>query len=370
MSGKHEALYIHFEDILNPNKAGIINKIEGQKEAFGKLNYRLHIVSFRTKHKLYLDDDCILTLPSRILFFRFFIFRKLSRIISERSFAFIYIRYFGSDVHFIHFLRRITRDQIKIFLEFPTFPYDQERRPENFLERYAFSLDRHYRNELHKYVYKAITFTDKADILKMPTLKLENGISLAAIHLTPHSQEKSSLHLIGVANVSAWHGYDRILRGLYEYYRSENHYKLVIFTLVGNGNSLEGLKTLCNNLGMSDYIRFVGSKSGKALDEEFNKAHLAIGSLAMHRIGLRTGSVLKLREYIARGFPAVIGYDDLSISKSIPFVYKIPAEDSPVNIMQLVQFYENFEVSQDAIRAYAAEHFSWEKSVGQIIATL
>jgi hypothetical protein len=181
MSGTQDALYIHFEDILNPNKAGIINKITGQKEAFGKLNYRMHIVSFRTKHNLYLDDTCVLKIPSRILIFRYFIFRKIDRIIGSSGFAFIYIRYFGSDFHFIHFLRKISQAGGKVFLEFPTYPYDRELRPKNLLEKYIFFLDRIYRKKLEKYIYRAISFTFDGNILSMPTIKLENGISMDSV---------------------------------------------------------------------------------------------------------------------------------------------------------------------------------------------
>ena len=369
MSGTQDALYIHFEDILNPNKAGIINKINGQKEAFGKLNYRMHIVSFRTKHNLYLDDTCVLKIPSRILIFRYFIFRKIDRIIASSGFAFIYIRYFGSDLYFIRFLRKISQAGGKVFLEFPTYPYDRELRPKNLLEKYIFFLDRIYRKKLEKYIYRAISFTFDGSILSMSTIKLENGISMDSVPLTPGSDDSSSLHLIGVANVSPWHGYDRILQGLHAYNRQENR-KKVTFTLVGNGNSLPELKLLCTRLGLDEDVIFAGSKAGQALDEEFKNAHLAIGSLAMHRIGLQKGSVLKLGEYTARGFPVVIAYDDFSLREDVPFVLKIPADDSPVDINRLIEFYDHCRVSPKEIRAYASAHFSWDKKVEKVINAL
>jgi len=370
MSGIQEALYIHFEDILNPNKAGIINKIKGQKEAFGKLNYLVHIVSFRTKHNLYLDDTCLLRVPSRILIFRYFIFRKIAKIISSSDFTFIYIRYFGSDCHFIRFLKLTSRKHAKVFLEFPTYPYDKELRPKNILERYIIFLDRMYRNKLAKYIYRAISFTYDGDILGIPTIKLENGVSLDAIPLTPGSQDSSSLHLIAVANVSPWHGYDRILHGIHAYNQQVNKNKEVTFTLVGSGNSLSGLKALCSRLGLENHVFFAGSKDGRELEDEFKNAHLAIGSLAMHRIGLLKGSVLKLGEYTARGFPVVIAYDDFSLQEDVPFVLKIPADDSPVDIRQLLDFYKQLSVPPEKIRSFASVHFSWDKKIEKVIASL
>ncbi len=57
-----------------------------------------------------------------------------------------------------------------------------------------------------------------------------------------------------------------------------------------------------------------GPKMGIELDQEFQSADLGMGTLGMHRKGLTSGSVLKLREYTARGIPSVIGYDDAVVS--------------------------------------------------------
>ncbi len=363
-------LYIHFEDVLNPSKAGIINKINGQKEAFSKLGFNTQIISFRTKHKLYLDDTCLLHIPSRILLFRYFIFRKIRFIIARSKFDFIYIRYFGSDSHFIRFLQWIKQQHIKIFLEFPTFPYDAEIQAKNVIEKCIFRLDRYYRNKLSNYVYRAISFTFEGSILNMTTLKLENGISLENIHLTPRSADTSSLHMVGVANVSRWHGYDRLLRGIYEYKNQEYKPRKVTFTIVGSGNSLHELKALCNELELENYVFFSGPKSGLDLDYEFQKAHLAIGSLGMHRIGLLKGSVLKLGEYVARGFPVVIAYDDFSLKEEVPFVLKIPPDETPVDVGSLIGFYDHINISPESIRDYATCHFSWDQKMERVIASL
>jgi hypothetical protein len=130
------------------------------------------------------------------------------------------------------------------------------------------------------------------------------------------------------------------------------------------------VKLLCTRLGLDEDVIFAGSKAGQALDEEFKNAHLAIGSLAMHRIGLQKGSVLKLGEYTARGFPVVIAYDDFSLREDVPFVLKIPADDSPVDINRLIEFYDHCRVSPEEIRAYASAHFSWDKKVEKVINAL
>ena len=99
---------------------------------------------------------------------------------------------------------------------------------------------------------------------------------------------------------------------------------------------------------------------GKNLDHEFQTADIAMGSLGMHRIGLSSGSVLKLREYTARGLPSVIGYNDSMISKDEPFLLQIPADESPLNIDQLIIFYQGMKAPSALIRRFAEDHFSWQ----------
>jgi hypothetical protein len=63
------------------------------------------------------------------------------------------------------------------------------------------------------------------------------------------------------------------------------------------------LKNLASRLRINDHIIFHGFVHGKELDRLFEQNHIAVGSLGIHRIGLNQLSILKAREYCARGIP-------------------------------------------------------------------
>ncbi|WP_317130053.1 hypothetical protein, partial [Flavobacterium franklandianum] len=71
------------------------------------------------------------------------------------------------------------------------------------------------------------------------------------------------------------------------------------------------------------------------------KVDIAINSLAIHRIGLKTESTIKSKEYAAKGLPMVSSYeiDAFSPEDNKKYVLKISADESAVNIDQLIQFY-------------------------------
>ena len=77
------------------------------------------------------------------------------------------------------------------------------------------------------------------------------------------------------------------------------------------------------------------------------KCHICIGTMALHRVLLNEASPLKTREYLARGFPIIIGYLDTAILKlsSLPdFVYMVNNSENSIeqlDIDSLIKFCRN-----------------------------
>jgi len=82
-------------------------------------------------------------------------------------------------------------------------------------------------------------------------------------------------------------------------------------------------------------------EEGEDLDKVVDECDIAFGSLANHRKGLYADSALKNREYCARGIPFVIAYEDWYFPETFPFVYRIPKDDTPVDVSQVIKWYEN-----------------------------
>ena len=166
------------------------------------------------------------------------------------------------------------------------------------------------------------------------------------------------LHLLCVANVSRWHGLDRLLRGLGSY-RGPTRITLHI---AGNGSEVSSLKKIIDELGIKGQVIFHGFTTGKDLDDLFTTCHIAVGSLGLHRIGLTEASILKAREYCARGIPYIIACKDPDFPNDFSYIQKVPADESPVSIESIIDFAQR--VSEDTghpmkMREYAVGHLDW-----------
>lgn len=70
-------------------------------------------------------------------------------------------------------------------------------------------------------------------------------------------------------------------------------------------------------------VTYYGEQNKIQIKSIMENMHICIGSLSLDVLGLKQGSPLKVREYIAAGFPIVIGYDDAAFINEVPeWVFK------------------------------------------------
>lgn len=192
----------------------------------------------------------------------------------------------------------------------------------------------------------------------LETLCIPNGFDAEAVPLRKAPPSSDELRLLCVASVSRWHGLDRLVRGLAEY-EGPLPVKLDI---VGEGSESENLKRLCQDLHMGDRVLFHGTKTGAELDAFFDRCHLAVGSLALHRKSLEETAELKLREYCARGIPFFFAGFDPDFGGDFGFALSIPSGESPVAVETIVAFWKDVSKRSDygpTMRVYAQKHLSW-----------
>ena len=179
----------------------------------------------------------------------------------------------------------------------------------------------------------------------------------------------NDLHLIGVASMAYWHGYDRVIEGLHNYYLNGEHdKKKVFFHIAGDSSNAESLrcKELVKKYNLDGYVTFYGRKSGTELDMIFNKADIAVGSLACHRISIKNVRSLKNREYCARGIPFFYSEIDEDFEGK-DFVFKVSATDDLIDIEQVVNFTEGNKFDPVQIRRYAFENLTWDKQFQAVL---
>ncbi len=194
----------------------------------------------------------------------------------------------------------------------------------------------------------------------IPCMIIGNGIDVSTVPLRQRSTPAVSKEYVFtcVAEYTPPHGIDRLLRGLQQY-KGEYIIKL---NIVGSGTELGKLKELTSQLEIKN-VTFHGYLSGKELDAVFEDTDLAIGALAMHRTGIVYSSILKAREYCARGIPFVNSGKDEEFPESFHFVHQIKSSEEPIDIQELVEFVRKVAVIPDyknQMRQYAINVLSWD----------
>ena len=178
------------------------------------------------------------------------------------------------------------------------------------------------------------------------------------------------LNLIGVAEIHTWHGFDRLVKGLANYYSKPQKY-IVRFHVVGKFFSKEGeaeFKKIIADHHIERHVILYGNKHGGDLDTIFDFCDFGVGSLGRHRVGIDRIKTLKNREYAARGIPFIYSETDSDFDDK-PYVLKAPADDSPIDIYRIIDFYRHSTSSPQQIRN-SIEDLSWKNQMMKVIKTI
>lgn len=197
-----------------------------------------------------------------------------------------------------------------------------------------------------------------------------NGIDIDTVIIrdAEPSWPSSAFHLLGVANVSEWHGYDRIIRGMAHYRDTQPRPLDIFFTIVGSGQAIDDLKELCHLLNLTNKVYFPGPLHGKKLLDEYCKAHLAVDAIGIYRKGMSVASTLKSREYCAIGIPFISSYKDYDFDGDEPFRYCVSQTDNYQEIATLFAdiFSKKSLPCKEEIRDFAEKRLSWSSKLEQL----
>ena len=295
------------------------------------------------------------------------------------SFQYCYIRYSPATRGLIDVLKTLKERQkgIKIILEIPTYPYEDEFR--SLKAKPSMLRERIYRNKMRKYVDLVITpsHIDGNEIFGIPALEITNGIDTDNISVRSIALKKdNTINLIGVALITPKQGFDRVIKGLNEYIQSkEIEDPDVYFYIIGTGDVKRELEDLCKQLHVEDNVIFTGEKEGRDLDYYYSIADLGIGTLGLYKTKelLRVNS-LKTREYCAKGLPFIITDCDYMFAESNEdFFMIIKDSEEPVDIRKAITFlkhlhetYTNKEIITK-MNAFAKKDLSWSTILETVI---
>lgn len=292
----------------------------------------------------------------------------------SQGIQFVYARCFqNANPFLIRLFRKLRKAGIKAVTEIPTYPYDQEFDTFSRQERMGLKIDKMFRNRLAKEMSAIVTFSDEERIFGQRTIRISNGVDFDSIPLHRFQPVDDGIHLIGVAEVHLWHGYDRLITGLGEYYKKAASPRNLIFHIVGGvdpfdlygGGDYPGIQTLIDQYGLQEHVVFHGQLFGEELDKVFNQSCFAIGSLARHRSGITVIKTLKNREYATRGVPFIYSEQDSDFDHQ-PYVVKAVPDESPINIQQILDFIDTHHFRPEEIRK-TVESLSWKIQMRKVI---
>lgn len=371
----HSCLFLTDHEL--DSSKGISKKILSQVAAIREYGLQTFLLSFKeiNKHQFALiDNEIFFELGNKYkkhLYSNGLFYGRLVRFIKDNQIECLYIRYTQFvDAFFLSFLRRVHKLNCTILMEIPTYPYDGEFPSNNIGNIVIKWKDILLRKFFKFYVDRIVTFSDDESIFGIPCINISNAVDADSIKLTERKPKPTEvLTMIGVANVNFWHGYDRMIEGLKNYYEAGGTYP-VRFLIVGNGNSTvyNMLLSLIDRYHLQGKVELLGPKSGKELDELFNLSDIAIGSLGSHRKNIIETKTLKNVEYAMRGLPIVYAEknNDFDLQK---YVHKVPADETPINIMDIIAFSKSLNISPVEIRSSAA-HLTWKEQMKKVFQSI
>lgn len=364
-----KALFLIFHG-FDPNN-GISKKISYQVEALKECIPEVHLCYMdETITKKRLIDGKVIAdygsgLPSKIL--KRIEFSSITKYVKDNNIDFVYIRSnHNANPFTINMVRYMKKYGAKVVMEIPTYPYDSEYESQGMNKQIFF--DRLFRKSLAKQLDAIVTFSDYDHIFGQKTIKISNGIDFESVKMKSRINDTSKeLNLIGVAEIHEWHGFDRIVKGLADYYSKPQEY-IVRFHVVGYffSSDIENeFKKIITDNHMEDYVILYGKKHGEDLDQIFAKCDFGVGSLGRHRVGIDKIKTLKNREYAARGIPFIYSETDSDFD-SKPYVLIAPPDESPIDIQRIIDFNKSNKMSPIEIRESITD-LSWKKQMEHVI---
>lgn len=297
------------------------------------------------------------------------LYRYAHKAVKQVSFDYVYWRA-APDMPTGYFLAKEIKRRSSLFIyEYPTYPSSTEK-DMSFLRTMYRKVGRVLRKKVEQMVDGFVLIGEDAHGVYngKPAVNISNGINLDVIPIRKPKCDPDTIHILALASMSYWHGYDRLIRSLSEYTGDQN---IKIHMVGGNdGGCLPEWKALAEQLMLEDKVIFHGAKSGAALNEMFDMCDIGVNSLGMYRKGFSVTSELKTREYAARGLPFVCSVDDPALGYTDePMWFRVNNDESIPNMDEIITFAQKMRADievKDKLRNYARKYLTWEAQYQQV----
>ena len=378
-------LYIAFNNQKN-TLFGVRAKILSQCRAFGEYGYQVELIERSGPETIVNANNNELRIIARkarinnyyvrSILDKQYQMKDIAKYVQDKTYEACYIRYDFSDSGFISLLKILRAKCRKIVLELPTYPYDEENK-KTLLSRMKLAVDIQYRKNLRKYVDYVTTFyAGNENIFGIPSIVIPNGFDFSTMELVKTELPSDVLHVIAVSSMREWHGYERFLEGMKNYYQQGGERKMVLH-LVGNGREYLKYRTLTEEYALDKMVVFEGAMHGEALDALYEQCAIGIDSLARHRSGINVLSSLKSREYGAKGIPMINSCRIDILPDEYPYLLRVPADETAIDIQAVFDFYDKcfingrtrIELGKE-IRSYIEKRTDMKQTLSTVVSAM
>lgn len=371
--GKKIFMYVNYtpKDI----SIGITKKIRSQIETLRKLGFEVTYTAYlkdgvgvyNNQDELILEKNFKTKIGNIQRYYRRFLLIRTAIYYLKQSnecFDYAYLRWHTFDRLYIRMLKIMKDLNMKTIIE--AHAYTPNAKATSLIGNYNLIMNKIYSKKAKEYVDLIAGISEYDNIIGIKTVKIDNGIDVESI--IPREDEKNSdtIRIISVSNEYSYHGYDRLIKGLYNYYNNGGKQKFLVKFV---GVFMESTKKMVEEYRLSDKVIFYGKKFGSELDKIYNESDIGIGALAHHRVGLYSGSSLKTKEYFAKGLPFIYGWKEPAFDESYPYAKKVDLNEEPIDINEIIEFYDSIKNKKDVIRnmrKFAEENYSWEIQMSKV----
>ncbi len=371
-----KVLYLTTE---SPASIGVRNKILSKISALNNIGIEAKCVFFSeaeipqklnalAEHILYKPRPLPFIFNKRfiwkyqIAYRNFFFYRTFyNRIKDKLQVDYVILRYPGADISLYRFIKKLG---VKVVLEHNSKELEELKlNPNLFLYDYYYKSEQNVGPRILRNVAGLIAVTDEIrqyeverSGIKKKSAVISNGFNVNSVVIrnSPvyNGTEVKILYLIG-SGTSDWYGIDRLMKSIAAYNGKIN------FSLYIAGSKFRKEMELASELSITDKVNFIGYAEGEELNKLFNDCHIAVAALAMFRIGLEQAAALKVKEYLSRGMPFMLGYNEVDLMNNKAadaFYLQVENNESIIELEKITDFLTKFYAKNEnpnAMRDFA-----------------
>lgn len=346
-------------------------KFDGEMAAARALGHEVYYIGWNKDRLLLCSEEgqeLIQTCPLARLpaygktVFYIDLMNALKKVILANQMDLVYMRFMPTFGNAPAAMAALKAKGGKLIVEHPTYPFENGKTT-SLLRMPVFAYNAKVFGRMESMIDLYTLIGDYCDgkLNGRPAMNIVNGVDVNHYQEHKPCAGTTDIHLLALASMSHWQGYDRLILALAKDQSDERVYVHMVGD-DGDG-SLKAWEKLSDELGTSNQVIFHGELHGDALDEIVEKCDIGIGGLGLYRKGQLTSMTLKVREYMARGLPFVYAVDDPMVPDDARFCLKLANDDSMIDMQQIIRFAKAAKINADVpaqMRSYAREHMSWE----------